>query len=342
MSNNHDNYQQCQSNNNKQITIEDWWEFTDSIPSEQIEINPDIKTELDRFFSENHQKENEDQSSGKSYFPSSVISEQLNDSLMNEVLSNKDSEYRANVLRIAYKAGVEKDDPLFAVLLATGQLEQLLHQKPTEINALFHKWQENWRSDLDYAGALFTAERDKWRTFIRETEKTLNLQSQAALDVQNQNISDSVTYLVREAAFQKVAHNASALICAAMVLLAAMGIGVVVGLAIPKFISPPKLDPTGIRQLTLDEAKALDWGLSEGGRFARENPELIQWAKSKEGKYAREFMQWNQTLLSGNSKRVCERQVEALGITLQLEGREAKNGFCTLWIKPPHERKFVF
>ena len=30
----------------------------------------------------------------------------------------------------------------------------------------------------------------------------------------------------------------------------------------------------------------------------------------------------------------------SIGITLELEGRKAKSGFCTLWIVPPNQRKF--
>ena len=85
-------------------------------------------------------------------------------------------------------------------------------------------------------------------------------------------------------------------------------------LAIPFFQAQPKLDPSGPRQLTLREALALDWALS------------------KEGQYARQFMKWNQTLLGGKDRRVCSSEVSRLGVTLTLEGREAVNGFCTLWV----------
>ena len=69
----------------------------------------------------------------------------------------------------------------------------------------------------------------------------------------------------------------------------------VLGLAIPMFHKPPPpaLDPKGVRQLTLEEAKALEWAMSDVGRSARENPELVRWATGPGGQYAKELMEWN-------------------------------------------------
>ncbi len=301
------------------------------------EFEQELEVALEAALSESETEDTQ----AKSFFPTASSSEQLNQSLIAQVLAGKDSADRAQVLRVAYQAGVEKDDPLFAVLLATGQLEQLLFKKPDEIEELFQKWKKQWQSDLKEAGAILESEREQFRLFLNEVNDTLSLKSKAALDVQKRNISNTVSHLVRQAAFEKVAHDAYALIGAGLVLLGAVGIGVALGLAMPKLAKAPELDPAGPRQLTLEEASALDWGLSEAGKFARSHPELIQWTRSKEGRYARQFMQWNQTLLSGSGLRVCEREVSQLGVTLRLEGREAKSGFCTLWTLPPEKRSFV-
>ncbi|MGK7872523.1 MAG: DUF6753 family protein [Xenococcaceae cyanobacterium] len=282
----------------------------------------------------------------KSFFPSTPENERVNQSLINEVLKGKDANYRSHVLRVAYEAEIEKNDPLFAVLLATGQLELLLDKKPAEIEQCFQKWRSLWQSDLQDAQAIFSQELEQVRSLTdnweEESKAFLERQGKAAVNIQQRCIAKSVQDLVRGAAFEKVAHDANALVCAGLVLLGAIGIGVVLGLAIPKFAKAPELDPTGPRQLSLEEAKALDWGLSKAGQFARANPELIQWARSREGQFARKFMQWNQTLLSGKKgQRVCEREHKRLGVTLTLEGKAAKSGVCTLWVKPPHEREFV-
>jgi hypothetical protein len=111
---------------------------------------------------------------------------------------------------------------------------------------------------------------------------------------------------------------------------------------LPRFIPPPELDPKGPRQLTLEQAVALEWGLSKEGQFARLNADTIQWATSNEGKYARQFMSWNQALLSEKGgKKLCETESDRLGVTLTVEGKPAQKGFCTLWMRAPQEGEFV-
>ena len=117
---------------------------------EVVELDEELEVALDAALSEDEKEEPQ----AKSFFPTASSSEQLNQSLIAQVLAGKDSADRAQVLRVAYQAGVEKDDPLFAVLLATGQLEQLLFKKPDEIEELFQKWKKQWQSDLKEAGAI--------------------------------------------------------------------------------------------------------------------------------------------------------------------------------------------
>jgi hypothetical protein len=306
--------------------------------SEQIETLKSLTEETED--SDREVKDPPEKQSERFDYFHSQFSAIRNRTLIARVLDGRTSYEREQILRTAYEADIKGDDPLFAVLLATGQLEFLLNKKPDELDRVFKDWQVKWNYDLKYADALFEQHSSKLRHYINETEEKLKLHSQAALDVQSKNISDSVNHLVKKAAFEKVAHDAYALICAGTVLLGAVGIGCVLGLAMPRFFKPA-LDPIGARQLTLEEAKALDWGMSESGRFARNNPELIRWIKSSQGQYARKFMTWNQNLLGGRDKFICERDVEQLGVTLRLEGKEAKSGYCTLWTRSPEERRFI-
>ena len=68
-----------------------------------------------------------------------------------------------------------------------------------------------------------------------------------------------------------------------------------------------------------------------------EEAALLDWAQSPEGQQARELMRWNSGLLDDRS---CEREVERLGVTLELQGRSARSGFCILWVVPPEQRQF--
>ena len=237
-----------------------------------------------------------------------------NQSLLNRVLADKDASAKAAILRTAYQAELGFDDPLFVILLATGQLEWLLEQQPNQVKQLFQEWL-----------AIFEQEREQIRLLLDDTEQILHLKSKAALDVQKRNISKTVTDLVRSAALEKVAHDAQALISAGTILLTAIGIGAVLGFGVSQFPSSSEvaLDPSGARQLTLEQATALNWAMSE------------------QGQYARQLTQWNQTLLSKRGRqRLCEQEVKQLGITLELEGRRAKSGYCLLWTKPPEQREF--
>jgi len=68
-----------------------------------------------------------------------------------------------------------------------------------------------------------------------------------------------------------------------------------------------------------------------------EEAALLNWAQSPEGQQARELMRWNSGLLDDRS---CEQDVQRLGVTLELQGKSARSGFCTLWVVPPEKRRF--
>jgi hypothetical protein len=268
------------------------------------------------------------------------------ESLISQVLRDKSPEFRSEVINAAYRYGLDKDDPLFIVLLATSQLELLLAKKPEEIDLFFKNWESKWQLELKDSQAIISQELEQVRQLIdnweQDSREFLERQSKAAVNVQQRNISSSVKTLVRQAALEKVARDIWSVIFGSGVVLGAIAIGVFIGLAIPRFAKVPELDPKGPRQLTLGEAVALEWGLSKEGQFARKNADTIQWAMSNEGKYARQFMSWNQALLSlKGGKMLCEVEVNRLGVTLTVEGKPATGGFCTLWTRSPQERDFV-
>ena len=90
------------------------------------------------------------------------------------------------------------------------------------------------------------------------------------------------------------------------------------GIGIPRLIQPP-LDPSGLRQLTLEEANA------------------VQWVKSDEGRLAKKIIEWNGDYLKSGQ---CEKDVKELKVNLTLNNRKADSSFCILWVKPFAERNF--
>ncbi len=245
-----------------------------------------------------------------------VFRPEISDSLIRDAMAGKTREEKIAILNTALTAGLEKNDPLFAVLIATGQLEVLLYKKPEELKEFFASCRQGVQEDIETGKAFISQS-------IDEAIRGLDAQAAAAVKVQQRSIASATSTLVKQAALEKISYDIYALIKGGLVTLAAVGVGVVLGLAIPSFQAQPQLDPSGPRQLTLQEAIALDWALS------------------KEGQYARQFMKWNQTLLGGKNRRVCSSEVSRLGVTLTLEGREAVNGFCTLWVEPPENRQYV-
>jgi hypothetical protein len=96
-------------------------------------------------------------------------------------------------------------------------------------------------------------------------------------------------------------------------------LGAVVGVMGSKVMSEP-LAENQLRRLTASEV------------------DTLRWSKTQEGRLARRLIDWNQERLV---ELDCIKDVERLGVTLKVSGREAEYGFCTIWVVPPSERRFV-
>lgn len=69
--------------------------------------------------------------------------------LLDVVLEGKTEEFRRRVLDLVVKTGLEPDDPIFLVLLATGRLEVLLEESPLALERLFKGWTSEIKRSLD-------------------------------------------------------------------------------------------------------------------------------------------------------------------------------------------------
>ena len=281
-------------------------------------------------------------------FPGAAKTWKRNQEFLNRVLSGKEPAERAEILRVVHDAEIADDDPLYAVLLATGQIEKLLFDYPDQIRDLFKNWRIAYEQDLQRTRYLLKDEVDHVKGLIDAQAKQLQAQSEAAIIVHSNTIKKKVENIIFHTAFTKVAANAHSLIIAGGILLGLFGLGGFIGYTLAQ-TNKPELSPQEPRRLTVNEAIALLWGQSEAGQWARQNPDLIAWARSSEGKYARNLTQWNQALLANekknwqdfNAKKRCQNDAEKLGVVLTLEGRVVKGGFCLLWVVPPENRTFV-
>ncbi|MDX2241564.1 MAG: DUF6753 family protein [Leptolyngbyaceae cyanobacterium bins.302] len=225
------------------------------------------------------------------------------------LLKEEPESVKAKVWELISEYDLDSDDPAFTLMTATGRLQVLLKDSPAELKAMFEQWQ------ADLYGAIA-----QYREGLKQYEQT-------AVKAQQTAIAHSVHTLLRKTAIDQFMHQLSAAstILAGTLLVAAAAIGGGVGWAIAQQqqnqLDPTRLDPQGKRQLTLEQANRL------------------QWAASPEGKLAQNLTQWNKDLLDRDwrGQFACEQQARKLGMTLKLGTRQAKSGFCVLWVKPPQD-----
>jgi hypothetical protein len=74
-----------------------------------------------------------------------------NESYLNRLLEGKDADFQRRVLAVAVEHGLSTSDPLFLIMLATGQLQVLLEDKPNELDNLFKRWSEAIYDHLEKA-----------------------------------------------------------------------------------------------------------------------------------------------------------------------------------------------
>ncbi len=214
---------------------------------------------------------------------------------LDELLVDKSPEFQAKVLRWTVRMNIKPKEPLFLTLVAIGQLQALLEDSPKDLSSLFDQWSEQLYDNL------------------KEAERV-------AVKGQQTAISSAVATLLRKTQWEQ-ATKLSAILPAAGLLTVAIGFGTLIGLGVSAWLqSQVNKDPTGSRQLTLEQAESL------------------RWAESKEGKFARNLMRWNAGSLDNLD---CKNDVKRLGVTLEIQGRKATEGFCTIWVVSPEKRKFI-
>ena len=79
------------------------------------------------------------------------------ENFLNRLLEGKDADFQRRVLAITVEHGLSTNDPLFLVMLATGQLQVLLEDKPHELDSLFKRWAESIYDQLEKAKRTATS-----------------------------------------------------------------------------------------------------------------------------------------------------------------------------------------
>lgn len=156
---------------------------------------------------------------------------------------------------------------------------------------------------------------DRW---VGRINKTLASYERVAVEKQEGQIAEAVNSLVRQTQLRRVATSAGSLVVAAGILFTTLGVGALMGW-MGVLWSQGEFAPGEAVHLTQQQAEAL------------------RWATSGEGKFARNLMRWNSDSLTNLE---CKKDVLRLGVTLEVAGRPATSGFCTIWVEPVEKRKF--
>ncbi|MGB3651591.1 MAG: DUF6753 family protein [Rivularia sp. (in: cyanobacteria)] len=69
--------------------------------------------------------------------------------LLAEALKGKSESFKTRVLHFANSCGLSQDDPLFLIMIATGQLEVMLEDAPETLKVLFKTWNQDLANNLE-------------------------------------------------------------------------------------------------------------------------------------------------------------------------------------------------
>ncbi|MBD2354798.1 hypothetical protein H6G41_09190 [Tolypothrix sp. FACHB-123] len=223
---------------------------------------------------------------------------QTPDDLLAEALRGKSDDFKRRVLDFVSKTGLSQDDPLFLVLVATGQLEVMLSDAPQTLQLLFQTWNQDLAHNLEQV-------------------------EQVAIARQKVAINRVAQELIHESLLREGRNIINSVFPATVVFFFIFAIGFIAGVSIP-----PWLNGVLSGGYTKVQANTLTW----------DELEAMKWAVSSEGKFAKNLINWNRGYLENGE---CIKDAQKLGLVLSQYNRKAKSGFCTIWVTPPAQRKFV-
>ena len=220
----------------------------------------------------------------------------MTEALLDKILRQHDSpRIRENILEIVNATGVRENDPVFLLLVGTGKLQGMLETGPDQIKQTF-----------EYAHQQILGSLEDYEQAARR-------------GVENQ-VAQMAKDAIAKAGKSKAQITAQALIGGGIAALLLIAMGAAMGLA--WFKTTTRLAPGGPVQLSVEEASALEWAISQ------------------EGQYARQIVTWNEDLLGGECQAQIQQFIDQEGLTIQYGARKARRGICLLWIVPPEKREY--
>ena len=168
---------------------------------------------------------------------------------------------------------------------------------------------------IEQAPAALQQQFTEWRDDMSKLQAQEHKQTIAAY---KKDVSNAVNQLLNITDVRS-SRSMRSLIPASAILLGTFCLGMFTGITVPPWVQGQLgggYSDVSYSDLTNDQRADLNW------------------AMSKEGRYARRIMEWNKGYLGGK----CEQDVQELGVKLSYGTQERSNGFCVVWVKPPHQR----
>lgn len=153
---------------------------------------------------------------------------------------------------------------------------------------------------------------EMFNRWFNSITKSMDLVEKEIVERQKEAIAKAAGDLIRKAERIEASRFFTSILPGAMAVGVILVVGFVAGITVPP---------------------VLKGGYVAGEKLTADEVETLRWANSDEGKYARQLMSWNADYL-----KVCNQDVTSLPVKLKMGQREAKKGFCLLWIKPPNQR----
>ncbi len=206
--------------------------------------------------------------------PSQEIWEQQDErtqSLLAEVLEDKDTAFRVKVLNLVVKHGLSSNDPLFLVLVATGALQVMLEEAPSAIHLS-----------------------------LESVKQQQQQQVKAALNTVQAEIAQAVRQLIDKTEVLQLKRPSKVLIPGLSLFALVFSLGLLSGVATT--VALRQLASSG-RMMTLAETAILQWANSQEGKYAKN---LWEWNESylESGQCLKDMSRLKIKLTFGSSKAV--------------------------------------
>ncbi|PSF33458.1 hypothetical protein C7H19_20015 [Aphanothece hegewaldii CCALA 016] len=173
----------------------------------------------------------------------SISVDQATQSLLAELLADKDEVFRAKVLNLVVKHGLSPNDPLFTILIEVDALQVMLEEAPAAISLS-----------------------------VEQTRQKQEKMTREAITSVQSLIAQSVRELIGKTEALQLRRPSKVLMPGLALFTVVFCLGAIGGIA--GTVSLRQLASSGQRLLNLEDAATLNWAKSEEGQYAKK---LYEW-----------------------------------------------------------------